>query len=526
MKLKTPKEVEKFIEKTANEYFTKPIEIAGNTCIETRKDINIYNFDKVAPTGVYLILKSDIEKYQRKIKGMRKSRIHEVAEPPLYLLEMLPSEILQHVNSLEDILQLERHKFMLDKRTALTQTDLVNYALLNHCETDAERVELAKELNKYVEGKQKDNGVKSGRSNIALLDLWRIPKTKDKALNENGEILKAGNTSIETPFEYTSQTGLTYSIGKLGITGVTQTVNRFIMLNIDPVQIRNDETALKVKFTLEDYINWRGLERNKNTYKAQRKLLRNQLDILTSKRIAFKEKRNAAFMNYIEFAEIRNGEITVSIAPTFKQCFLCSKDPVTKELTGAFNYIEPTILGRLDVKKHPYTIGIYYKLFSQSNMNTGDQNEYILSVEKLLEYLQVDTSTPLKYLNRDILTNIERDLNELENKNILTWDYSHSKGEPLTDDEQAARLDKEGNYKALPYQISKECYIYWNWTDEGLINYFKDHKEKRDKVKTKKIEARKAKDAEKEKSKRRIDRKTENLVAKAHAEKILEAENQ
>lgn len=502
MKLVTPKEVEKFIEKTANKYFTKPIEIAGNTCIETRKDIYIYNFDKVAPTGIYLILKSDIEKYQRKIKGMRKSRIKEVAEPPLYLLEMLPSEILHHINRLEDILQLERHKFMLDEHTALTQTELANYALLNHCETDEERVELAKELNKYVEGSE----LLIGRTSQAL-DLVNRTTSRRMKTNKNNELFISNKkVMLCQPIVKADKYKLTAFTGKL---------NRYVLSHVDGSQVSRNKDEYIVKFHIKEWLKDIRIEDTPENRTLQRKYIYEQLDILATTAFKTKVKGKPVSFPYLGTTERGSETIKVHIYGEAKLYFLAS--------TMCFNYVIPRILFSIDNKKFPLVMNVYDKLFYQSQMNAGDANSNTLSYEKLVDHLLIDVDNiEPKYHNRRVSEPIEKSLNLLHELGILQWNYCHAKGEPLTDDEQAARTNKKGEARALPYKIAKGCYIQWEWNNQNIVNYFSEYKVKRDNHKAIKAAIAEQNKKAKENSDKRIQKKFEDRAAEKLAQRYVD----
>ena len=511
MKLVTPKEVEKFIEKTANKYFTKPIEIADNTCIEIRKDIYIYNFDKVAPTGIYLILKSDIEKYQRKIKGMRKSRIKEVAEPPLYLLEMLPSEILHHINRLEDILQLERHKFMLDEHTALTQTELANYALLNHCETDEERVELAKELNKYVESKQKENGSYNGVTHSTINDILRAnTKNSEIAITEDAEIRRVGKTDIQRLLKDTSKE----------ISPAAHIFLNLMLNRVNGTQIQSNLEPLDIEYSLDNYLKDKQIENNKENRKYHTKEINKYILALRTLGVIYDGKDETGFINFADAGKAKAGMIHFRIGGTFKKTFLAYKDKETGKLTGRFNFVLPRNYGAIDTRHYQYAPSIYDKLFSHFNSNTGKENENILSVKCLLEYIGLSNEN---YLSRGIET-LENNLNHLADLNFFEWEYCHSKHEPLSDEEQQARLDAEGEEHSLPYKHAINCYINWFWTDENLLKYRKERLPKVEKVKELKIKRHQKKIEEAEKSEKRITRMEEKIMAEGRAKKRLEEE--
>lgn len=181
--------------------------------------------------------------------------------------------------------------------------------------------------------------------------------------------------------------------------------------------------------------------------------------------------------------------------------------------------LNPALM-RTDDKSNPNAWVIGYTLMSHSYMNKDKPNECTLSVEKLLDHL-TGIPKPEDISGRDythkIMEPLERDLNALYPDVLEWWDYCHEKGECLTDDEQAARLDERGNDKALPYEIAKDVNIQWKLTKE-----YEDHMEKvmasRDK-RAAEAELRKHQAEEKQK---RIERKTESAIARNRAKEAAE----
>ena len=171
-------------------------------------------------------------------------------------------------------------------------------------------------------------------------------------------------------------------------------------------------------------------------------------------------------------------------------------------------------------KNNPNATALGFKLATHAYQNAGKANESTISVKKLLDYAggipkygEVK-STDRRYTAR-IIQPLERDLNHLVEIGFLDWwEYSHENGRPLTDAEQAARLDAQGNDVPLPYDIAIECNIQWQLAEE-FPEQMAETKAARDK---KRAEAESAKQREADR-KKRIARKRERYIAKKEAAK-------
>ena len=357
-----------------------------------------------------------------------------------------------------------------------------------------------------------ENTLMIGKSHSCLLDLGRTrPKSSEFNIDENGnEIAKTGKTSILTPTCNNS----------LDITPLIERFNIFIQLNIEQEHIDDKDTPLVVTVPFEEFLLWSGFSpREKNQRYHQKNQLNQIFEILLSKSIAY---NSDDFIPYLDSAVIEKGEIIVTINSKFKQSFLSNKF-AKKQGNGSFIFAAPWRLGKVKTK-HKLFWSTYCKLFSQSNSNTGDKNSNILSVSKLLDYLPVSPNIPNKYKTRQLVQPLENSLNQLQGLGIVDWDYCHEKSEPLTANEQRMRLSNEGNEVVMPFEVISlsKLLIYWEWTDDALINYFNDHKVKRDEVKIKKSEAKEKKKTEAVKREKRIQKKTEDNIAAARAKSAIQ----
>lgn len=182
-----------------------------------------------------------------------------------------------------------------------------------------------------------------------------------------------------------------------------------------------------VSFSLDDYMALRGLK--------DKKTARNQVDrdlfILKIATFRFTQKikgKPQDFTNFNIFGEngIKNGIIW----GTFTKSFL--------ELLMGYN-IMPVhdILFKLDDKHNPNCYYFLREILELKNMNYGKANADIISVQTLLNSSpELPTYEELSKSTRNyqhIIEPFERDMDALNE--VFTWEYCHSNGLPLTDEE-------------------------------------------------------------------------------------------
>lgn len=167
-----------------------------------------------------------------------------------------------------------------------------------------------------------------------------------------------------------------------------------------------------------------------------------------------------------EGAEIRRGAVSFTFTSRFMR-------EIINRRAGLLP-ADPALM-RTDDKRNPNAFTIGYKLMTHSYQNAGETNQNTLSVSRLLDYVEtIPKAEDVKnraYTQR-IIEPMERDLTALVGLGVLDWwDYCHVKGEPLTDEEQAERFDKDGNERALPYEIAIKANIQWQLSNsyEGEI---------------------------------------------------------
>ena len=177
--------------------------------------------------------------------------------------------------------------------------------------------------------------------------------------------------------------------------------------------------------------------------------------------------------------------------------------------------IDPLLL-QTDDKRNPHAYLIGYKLTTHTYQNYEHANQHTLSVERLLAFVESlpkpEEVTAQNYTQR-IIEPMERDLDALVDCGVLDWwDYSHAKGEPLTDDEQAQRLGANGEDKALPYDVAIKANIQWQFSHvyaEHMAHVMASREKKRAEA----MEARKRQDERDRRMQRRKERRIADKLA-------------
>lgn len=187
-----------------------------------------------------------------------------------------------------------------------------------------------------------------------------------------------------------------------------------------------------VTIDLGDYMALRGL-RDRKEARAQ---VKKDLEVIFDAQISFEAAKGKGKNKEKAFLDMRivdakgidtRGQIFVNFAPTFFG--MISKYPVmpySKDLL------------KINSKRNPFAYSLGRKVLELKNMNAGKPSEDIISVKTLLKaadgipsYKEVMASDCA--VSRRIIEPFERDLNACEN--LFTWEYCHSKGAPLADDE-------------------------------------------------------------------------------------------
>ena len=209
----------------------------------------------------------------------------------------------------------------------------------------------------------------------------------------------------------------------------------------------------------------------------------------------------------------RGGEIEFTISADYMHAILSANAGLLP--------MDPALL-RTDDRRNPHAYVIGYKLTTHAYQNYSEANQCTLSVKSLLDYVESlpkPEELPDKDYTRRIIEPMERDLNALIECGVLSWwDYCHAKGEPLTDSEQALRLNADGNDKPLSYAVATKANIQWQFAHD-YADHMAKTQEAREKHRAEAAVARQAK-ADREK---RIQRGKERRIAKALADKEIEA---
>lgn len=191
-----------------------------------------------------------------------------------------------------------------------------------------------------------------------------------------------------------------------------------------------------IKIPLRDFMSLRGLKDEKSA----RQQIKEDLSTLSNFRMTFSEKRrNKPTTSYFDLAVIgshgiKNSFIVVAFDPAFIELF---------ETYNVMNY--PLILLRLNAHNFPHAYYFGRKITAHKNLNYGSPNEDIIAVTTILNsspYMPDAESVAGKHYKQLVIDPFEENMNALED--VLTWEYCHSKGTPLTDEELSALYDKGG----------------------------------------------------------------------------------
>jgi len=301
-----------------------------------------------------------------------------------------------------------------------------------------------------------------------------------------------------------------------GVFGIDPGINK-LFLQVGNIivrdAIRTDDDVTVVQTSIDELLDQRGM---KDTRKNRDRLKKEIFSMMTT---AWRWTGNDGSENLATIsgggATIKRGEVTLLLSKPFMSL-------VMNHAAGIVP-IDPALL-TTDDRAYPSAFAIGYRLTANSFMNHGKPNEYRISVESLLSYVKaLPTAEEVERNDRGhqtsrIIAPMERSLNYLVEMGVLNfWDYCHSNGEPLTDAEQDARLDLDGNETALPYDIAKNCLITWEPARiyEGALQATEDA---RNRNRAKALESKEARAAAARRRERRISKKTDELIAQKRAD--------
>lgn len=203
-----------------------------------------------------------------------------------------------------------------------------------------------------------------------------------------------------------------------------------------------------ITLPLKEYMTMRELKDEKST----RQQVKEDLETLSRVKIDFSQKLRGRKKNdYFDLGiiqpskGIKNGIITVNL------------DSVFHRLLGGYKPMPyPSLLWKLSENHNPHAFYFLRKISEHKFMNAGKTNEDTLSVLALLEtspnmatYEEVAKTD--RHYDKRIITPFENDMDALGE--VITWEYCHSSGIPLTDKELSA----------MNYEIFRKLYvkIYW-----------------------------------------------------------------
>lgn len=201
---------------------------------------------------------------------------------------------------------------------------------------------------------------------------------------------------------------------------------------LDAVTVKFTETSMAqkhVEITLDEYMEMRKLKDKKEA----RKQAEADAKTLICMNITFYEARHGAdrafySMNLFEGGGINKNNVIVF---DFSEKF--------KETLSGYPYMHvPPLLWQLNNKRNPNSYYLLRKISELKHMNAGKTNEDLIAVQTLLacsphfvSYEEVMAGN--KNVTSRIIEPFERDMDALED--ALTWEYCHSRGEPLTQKE-------------------------------------------------------------------------------------------
>ena len=258
------------------------------------------------------------------------------------------------------------------------------------------------------------------------------------------------STSRNKQIEIDSITGLA-TIQRGGLTvNITDYVRKGIKLKasthrlLDALTVKFTESGAKsstVHLPIKEYMALCGLSDEKEA----RNRVKEDLEALYSLTLSFKGKGKSA-LDFVDFRlcdykGISNGVIIFNYSLPFYG--ILKQYPIMRLPTEYF---------RINARQNPNSAYFLRKISELKNMNVIGANDNIISVQTLLdstdELPKYEDIAAKGQIDQRIIKPFERDLDALSN--IIKWEYCHSKGMPLTDDELA-----EMDYSAFSQLLIK-----------------------------------------------------------------------
>ncbi|MBQ8691529.1 MAG: hypothetical protein IJ520_00170 [Synergistaceae bacterium] len=203
---------------------------------------------------------------------------------------------------------------------------------------------------------------------------------------------------------------------------------------LDALMIEFTETGgrdTEITLPLKKYMELRGLKNERSA----REQVEADLETLFNAKITFTEKlRGKKTADFLDARLVINKGIRRGI-------IYCTFNPIFHEymLQHGVMLMAKKALA-LDDRYHPHCYYIIKKLLEHKCMNFYKSNSNIISVKSLLEaapgiptYDEVAAHD--RHYERQIITPFENEMDSLEEKGLIKWEYCHSNELPLSDDE-------------------------------------------------------------------------------------------
>ncbi len=223
---------------------------------------------------------------------------------------------------------------------------------------------------------------------------------------------------------------------------------------------RNGFKSQIVRILVKDFMNMRGLKDEKEA----RKQINADLETLSNIRISFTENRKGnRGQDFINVSIIGTYGIKKSyIQAVFDLVFF-------EQVVKNYNVMPyPQTLYTLNGNNNPHSYYFGRKITEHKNMNYFQPNADIISVETLKNG---------RHYVQQIINPFERDMNALNE--TLTWEYCHSKGTPLSEQDFDILYGQDKNNPSYQFFITLLVKITWrNYPERTKLKAPKNHKRK------------------------------------------------
>lgn len=257
-----------------------------------------------------------------------------------------------------------------------------------------------------------------------------------------------------------------------------------------------EHLKLKVETSVREYMNATGRKITVNNVKDTTKILKRDLETLNELTLKHTDKKYS-LERVRPFPEVslQRGKIVIGFSPSFGE-YLAKK-------TGFLMNYPAALLKLKENNPNIYPLGYKLALNRSNDRNIRQGKANLLSVPVCLECCPgIPTIAEVRKAGRSpanrIIEPFEKALDALQEQGLLErWEYCLSKGEPL------------GNADVSDYNYFESLYVLYEIKDFPMET---------------ELERIKATDEKRKKRNDRIDRLTDNNIARARAKKILEAE--